>query len=64
MFVSLVVVLTAAVSLARASPVIEHPTSYTPGKTDSHKYKVVCYYGSWAVYRPGDGKFPVENIDP
>ncbi|CAN8029343.1 unnamed protein product, partial [Ixodes persulcatus] len=31
---------------------------------DSHNYKVVCYYGSWAVYRPGDGKYPVENIDP
>jgi len=26
--------------------------------------KVVCYYGSWAVYRPGQGKFDVENIDP
>ncbi|CAG7828119.1 unnamed protein product [Allacma fusca] len=26
--------------------------------------KVVCYYGSWAVYRPGLGKFDVENIDP
>ena len=26
--------------------------------------KVVCYYGSWAVYRPGDGKFDVSNIDP
>jgi hypothetical protein len=25
---------------------------------------VVCYYGSWAVYRPGDGKFDVEDIDP
>ncbi|KPM07813.1 Sar s 15 allergen (chitinase-like protein) [Sarcoptes scabiei] len=24
----------------------------------------VCYYGSWAVYRPGRGKFPVEEIDP
>jgi chitinase len=24
----------------------------------------VCYYGSWAVYRPGNGKFDVENIDP
>ncbi|CAL1299588.1 unnamed protein product [Larinioides sclopetarius] len=37
---------------------------YQAGKTSSHKYKVVCYYGSWAVYRPGDGKFPVEEIDP
>jgi GH18 family chitinase len=26
--------------------------------------RVVCYYGSWAVYRPGNGKFDVENIDP
>lgn len=24
----------------------------------------MCYYGSWAVYRPGNGKFPVEEIDP
>ncbi|XP_042219680.1 chitotriosidase-1-like isoform X2 [Homarus americanus] len=27
-------------------------------------FVVVCYYGSWAVYRPGQGKFDVENIDP
>lgn len=25
---------------------------------------LVCYYGTWAVYRPDAGKFPVENIDP
>jgi len=25
---------------------------------------MVCYYGSWAVYRPGNGKFDVEHIDP
>lgn len=25
---------------------------------------MVCYYGSWAVYRQGDGKFDVEDIDP
>lgn len=25
---------------------------------------MVCYYGSWAVYRPGSGKFDVEDIDP
>jgi chitinase len=29
-----------------------------PGK------KMVCYFGSWAVYRPGAGKFDVESIDP
>ncbi|KAK5646284.1 hypothetical protein RI129_004748 [Pyrocoelia pectoralis] len=26
--------------------------------------KLVCYYGSWSVYRPGNGAFNVENIDP
>ncbi|XP_046398093.1 probable chitinase 2 [Ischnura elegans] len=25
---------------------------------------LVCYFGSWAVYRPGAGKFDVEDIDP
>lgn len=25
---------------------------------------MACYYGSWAVYRPGQGKFDVEDIDP
>ncbi|KAL2743966.1 chitinase-3-like protein 1 isoform X1 [Vespula maculifrons] len=26
--------------------------------------KIVCYYGSWAVYRPGAGKFDISYIDP
>jgi chitinase len=26
--------------------------------------KVVCYYGSWSVYRPGDGNFKIDLIDP
>ena len=26
--------------------------------------KIVCYYGSWATYRNGNGKFDVENLDP
>lgn len=30
----------------------------------NEKKKMVCYYGSWAVYRPGNGKFDVEAIDP
>jgi chitinase len=25
--------------------------------------KVVCYYGEWSVYRGGDGRFDVEDID-
>jgi len=27
-------------------------------------YKVVCYFEAWAVYRPGNGKHDVEDIDP
>lgn len=26
--------------------------------------RVVCYHGSWSVYRPGNGKFKIEYIDP
>ncbi|XP_034177248.2 chitinase-3-like protein 1 isoform X1 [Osmia lignaria lignaria] len=26
--------------------------------------KIVCYFGSWAAYRPGRGKFEVNDIDP
>lgn len=26
--------------------------------------KIVCYFGSWATYRNGNGKFDVENLDP
>nr|XP_019543590.2 chitinase-3-like protein 1 [Aedes albopictus] len=25
---------------------------------------IVCYYGTWAAYRNGNGKFSVSNIDP
>lgn len=28
------------------------------------KKVMVCYYGSWAVYRPEPGKFDVDQIDP
>ena len=26
--------------------------------------KVVCYYASWAVYRPGNGRMEISDIDP
>lgn len=26
--------------------------------------KIVCYYGTWATYRTGNGAFNVEDIDP
>lgn len=25
---------------------------------------LVCYFGSWSVYRPGNGRFDVGDIDP
>ncbi|XP_066581003.1 acidic mammalian chitinase-like [Prorops nasuta] len=30
----------------------------------SEEKKIVCYFGSWAVYRPGDGKFEIAYIQP
>ena len=37
---------------------IEH----TP--TDFNGYKIVCYYGAWAVYRKTPMAFNVTDIDP
>ncbi|XP_060523396.1 probable chitinase 2 [Cylas formicarius] len=34
------------------------------GSISKSQSQVFCYYASWAVYRPGDGKFDVDNIDP
>ncbi|XP_015593689.1 chitinase-3-like protein 1 [Cephus cinctus] len=28
------------------------------------EHKIVCYFGSWSVYRLGNGKFDVSKIDP
>lgn len=27
-------------------------------------YRIVCYWGTWAFYRPGTGKFEAENVNP
>lgn len=29
-----------------------------------HNKVVVCYVGTWAVYRPDRGSFAIEHIDP
>jgi len=29
-----------------------------------HNKKVVCYWGTWANYRPEGGKFTPEHVDP
>jgi len=36
----------------------------TTESSASNGKKMVCYFGSWATYRPGAGKFDVESIDP
>uniref|UniRef100_A0A6P4FPT3 chitinase n=1 Tax=Drosophila rhopaloa TaxID=1041015 RepID=A0A6P4FPT3_DRORH len=36
-------------------------SSFVQGNSSKH---VVCYQGTWSVYRPGLGKFGVEDIDP
>ncbi|XP_014210861.1 chitinase-3-like protein 1 [Copidosoma floridanum] len=30
----------------------------------ANEKKIVCYYSSWAVYRPGNGKADIAEIDP
>ncbi len=49
--------------IPRFSPFKSSRTSVTSSIYVEPK-KLVCYYGSWAVYRPGDGKFDIEDIDP
>ncbi|XP_076330487.1 putative chitinase 10 [Tachypleus tridentatus] len=40
------------------------PLSRSLEGVNNNPYKVVCYLGSWANYRWGDGKYKIENIDP
>ncbi|KAI8036931.1 chitinase-3-like protein 1 [Drosophila gunungcola] len=50
----LVLLLLGAILMGRANSIAQQ---------NSTKH-VVCYHGTWSVYRPGLGKFSVENIDP
>lgn len=34
------------------------------GSVSASQKRVVCYIGTWSVYRPGNGKFDINNIDP
>jgi len=54
----------------------DHPTEPTepttptePPTTTKNPYppndkRLVCYFGAWAYYRPGGGKFDIKDIDP
>ena len=37
-------------------------SSESPGVT-SHEKVVICYWGTWANYRPKEGKFTPESVD-
>lgn len=55
----------AAAAAAPASPIDVHaPIASTRGTRRNANKNLVCYYGTWAVYRPDAGRFAVENIDP
>lgn len=49
---------------ANANPNTRNITTTRNRSHGQNKKKLVCYYGTWAVYRPDAGKYPVENIDP
>lgn len=50
------------VDFAAVGPQHKNRTQTRAGKGAGKN--LVCYYGTWAVYRPDGGKYPVENIDP
>jgi len=56
------VLLAALIGLSLAAPGAA-PAKNVPAKKAGSRV-FVCYYGSWAVYRPGAGKYDVEQIDP
>jgi|ERR1711971_907889 len=39
-----------------------HPT--VPTEVPDGGKRIVCYYSSWAFYRPGNGRFDIDDIDP
>jgi len=39
-------------------------TSVAGISTNDHDKVVGCYFGAWAFYRPGTGKFDIPDIDP
>merc|ERR1712198_415805 len=36
----------------------------TPNPNPGSKKRLACYFGAWAFYRPGFGKFDIGDIDP
>lgn len=56
---SILLVTLGIMAIADANPV----DSAVSNRVQPEDRVMVCYYGTWAVYRPGKGKFDVEDID-
>lgn len=41
-----------------------HPHAHDQHAVTDSRYKVVCYFTNWAWYRPGEGKYTPDDIDP
>ena len=51
-------------AIMAASTAEDYPNDYVEEYTvKDHEKVVVCYWGTWANYRPGAGKFTPEDID-
>jgi len=44
--------------------VTHKPTGPTEPPPPHGDKKMICYFGAWAFYRPGNGKFDIDDIDP
>lgn len=61
MFLKELAAAVAVIAAFTALPAASGPVGEASKSTDK---VFVCYFGSWAKYRPGAGHFDVENIDP
>ena len=55
--------LTVVTMLGASVGVMEAQGVHSP-TVHNHDKQVVCYWGTWANYRPDGGKFTPEHIDP
>nr|NP_001108099.1 chitinase precursor [Ciona intestinalis]BAF74591.1 chitinase [Ciona intestinalis] len=65
MKILIVLSLLALTVLSKPSPRLRPPGANLPRKEkDSSGYHRVCYYTNWSQYRPGNGKYIPDDVDP